>query len=256
MKERLEAFLLQIPNLADQASSTLIDYFVYFLTVIEKEEVATSSGVDRCFDLARIQKYSNIASYLLRNSKKQRNKPAKFIKAQNGYSLERSRELTLKNTLESGPARKETSHLLRGLLTKLRNPHEKSFLQEAINCYEIGARRATIVLVWILTIDHLYQYIFKHKVADFNIALAKNTDKRIKITSISKLDDFGEIPESKFIEFARASKIITNDVRKILDAKLGIRNTYAHPSSISISEVKATDFIIDLVENVIDKYPL
>jgi hypothetical protein len=60
--------------------------------------------------------------------------------------------------------------------------------------------------------------------------------------------------ESKLIEIARGSKIISNDVRKILDTKLGIRNSSAHPTSISISEVKATDFIIDLVDNVITKY--
>jgi len=49
----------------------------------------------------------------------------------------------------------------------------------------------------------------------------------------------------------RAANIITNDVRKILDTKLGIRNTSAHPSSVVISDVKATDFILDLIQNVV-----
>jgi hypothetical protein len=185
-----------------------------------------------------------------------KNKPAKFIKTKGGYHLERNREVELQKTLHAGPARQETSHLLRGLLPNLLDPHERSFLQEAIDCYEIGARRGAIVLVWILTVHHLYQYILKNELTAFNVALAADNDKRIKVSIVNKIDDFSEIPEGKFIELARAAKIISNDVRKILDTKLGIRNSSAHPSAITISEVKATDFIIDLVENVILKFIL
>jgi len=254
MFDRLDSFVLQIPNLAEQTPAALIDYFVYFLSVIEKKEAVSPADVEKCFEHTRLQKYSNISSYLSRLSKKKKNERSKFIKLKNGYHLERNQELAIQKTLHEGPAKLETSHLLRGLLSKLKEPYEKTFLQEAIDCYEIGARRAAIVLVWILTIHHLYNYILKNKISEFNNVLLSNTDKRIKITRITKIDDFSEIPENKFIEFARAAKIISNDVRKILDNKLGIRNTSAHPSAVSISEVKATDFITDLVDNVINKY--
>jgi hypothetical protein len=131
---------------------------------------------------------------------------------------------------------------------------EQSFLQEAIDCYEIGARRAAIVMTWILIVHHLFHYVFNNELTAFNAALSKNQDKRIKISSVRKIQDFSEIPESKFIELCRISKIISNDVRKILNTKLGIRNSCAHPSGVSISEVKATDFIIDLVDNIILRF--
>jgi len=134
MKEQLESFLLQVPDLSDQTSSALIDYFVYFITVILEEDDATPAGVERCFELSRLQKYSNISSYLSRNSKRSKGKTTRFVKTKSGYHLERNRELELQKTLHTGPARKETSHLLRGLLSKLSNTHEKSFLQEAIDC--------------------------------------------------------------------------------------------------------------------------
>jgi hypothetical protein len=254
VKEQLESFLQQIPSIGEQSSTALIDYFVYFLTVVAKEDVATPAGVERCFEIAKLHKYSNISMYLSRHSKKVKGKPSNYIKTKLGYHLERNAELEIQKTLHSGPARQETSHLLRGLITMIGDQHKKSFLQEAIDCYEIGARRASIVMVWILTVHHLYEYIFSKELSAFNAALAKNTDKRIKITSITKLDDFSEIPENKFIELARSAGVISNDVRKILDTKLGIRNSAAHPSSVSISEIKATDFIIDLVENIITKY--
>ena len=104
--------------------------------------------------------------------------------------------------------------------------------------------------------DHLFRYVLKKKLCEFNAALAKNTDKRVKITKISNCDDFGEIPESKFIEFCRSAKVISNDVRKILDQKLGIRNSSAHPSGVQIHRSKVIDFVEDLVSNVVLKYSI
>ena len=110
-------------------------------------------------------------------------------------------------------------------------------------------------MTWIATMDHLHEYVFTHKVAEFNAALAKRSDKISKLT-IQSRDDFGDIKESAFIEVCRSAKIITNDVRKILDENLGTRNSCAHPASIQISDSKVVSLIEDLVENVIAKYEL
>ena len=252
MNEKLETFIRQIPDFQSKTTSELIDYFVYFVTVILEEDSATPASVERCFEAGQLQKYSNTATYLSRHSK--RSPKAKFIKLKAGYKLERKIQLEIQEALHGGPSKQETSHLLRSLLSKLSTPEEKSFLQEAIDCYEIGARRSSIVMTWILTLDHLYSHVLNKHLAAFNKVLSVNKDKRVKITNVTKRDDFAEIPEGKFIEFLRSSRVISNDVRKILDSKLGVRNTYAHPSAVSLSEVKATDFIIDLVENVILKY--
>jgi hypothetical protein len=148
----------------------------------------------------------------------------------------------------------QTSAALRKLEAKLPSGREKGFLTETIDCFEAGANRATIIMCWILAVDHLYDYTFQHHLAGFNIELAKVTDKRIKITRIQDRDDFGEIPESKFIELLRASSIISNDVRKILEEKLGVRNSCVHPSGILIKPSKVIEFVDDLVENVVLKY--
>jgi hypothetical protein len=256
MLEKLDTYLLKIPEADSLSPAKLIDYFVYFLTVIEGCDYVQPSNVEACFDLSRLKKYSNISAYLSKNSMAKKGRSPKFIKTKHGYNLERRSKLEIQKSLHKGPARIETSHLLRGLLPKLTSTEEQAFLQEAIDCYEISARRAAIVLVWILAIHHLYSYIFDIELTAFNTALAKNTDKRIKITAIKKLDDFTEIPEGKFIELCRTATIISNDVRKILEEKLGVRNTSAHPSGVTVSDVKTTDFIIDLVDNVILKYKI
>ena len=254
MRDELNAFLAQVPSLADKTPAELIHYFVYFLTVVKEQPAATPADVEACFDAARIAKYSNVRAYLSRRSKRAPGHRPCFIKLPAGYQLERAQEAELGNTLQTGPARTQAAHALQSLLQGLTDRDEKAFLQEAIDCYEIDARRASIVLVWILTLHHLFQYVLKHKLRDFNAELAKVTDKRVKTKAVSSLDDFGDVPESILIQILRSAKIISNDVKKILDVKLGIRNTSAHPSAVLISQVKTTDFIIDLIQNVILKY--
>jgi hypothetical protein len=252
MKDSLEAFALQIPQLGDKSASELIGYFAYFMTVVQGEEVVTPAGIARCFELLRVPPYSNISAYLSRHSK--RGKAQAFIKNKSGYTVSRDHQLAIQKTLHAGPAKLETSLLLRGLIPKVSDGAERSFLQEAIDCYEIGARRAAIVMTWQLAIHHICCYVLASGLVAFNEALSKNTDKRVKVASVAKLDDFADIPEGKLIEFLRSSGIVTNDVRKILATKLDIRNSAAHPSTVSISEVKATDFIIDLIDNVVVKF--
>jgi len=254
MQDALETFVQQIPELAEKKASELIDYFIYFLTVVEGREGATASAIDGCFELCHLQKYSNTSTYLARTAKRGRGKTPRIIRGPAGVRLERSRESELRKTLRASPPRIEASQLLRALSPKVATAQEKAFLKEAIDCYEIGARRAAVVMTWLLTVHHLFEYVLRHQLPAFNAVLAKNTDKRVRITTVTCIDDFSEIPEGKLIELLRSARIISNDVRRILDTKLGIRNSAAHPSSVTLSEVKATDFIVDLVENVVRKY--
>ncbi len=116
----------------------------------------------------------------------------------------------------------------------------KEFLKEVIDCFEIGANRAAITMTWILAIDHLFAYILTHKRTEFNAALSK--DKGVKITSVSQRDDFTEIKETKFIELCRAAGIVANDVRKILDQKLGTRKLVRAPFRRDRQQVKGSRF--------------
>ena len=68
-------------------------------------------------------------------------------------------------------------------------------------------------------------------------------------------DDFTDIREKAFIEVCRSANVISNDVRKILDEKLGIK-ILVHPSDVEIHKTKVVNFIEDLVENVIVKYAI
>lgn len=144
---------------------------------------------------------------------------------------------------------------LQKVVAKLNEDNQRRFMAEAISCLTVNARRATIIMVWTGTLDHLYDYILKYKMSDFNKALSNRSDRYSKLI-IKMKDDFTDIKDAVFIEVCRSARIISADVRKILDQKLDVRNTYAHPANVEIGRTKVVDFIEDLVDNVITKYKL
>ena len=252
MTTAVNRFYNSIENAAGQRQSALVELFVYFLTVELGGEAATPKQVAECFAACDLVVPGNVSARLSEGLK---GKPTKYVRANGGYKLQRHMREALSAKLGAEKVTAQTSATLRGLENKLPDGADKDFLKEAVDCFEAGANRATILMVWILTIDHLFAYISAHKLSEFNAALALNTDKSIKVKVITQRDDFTEIKESKFIELCRSAKIISNDVRKILDQKLETRNSSAHPSGITIGKSKVIDFVEDLVENVVLKYP-
>ncbi len=144
---------------------------------------------------------------------------------------------------------------LEKLVGRLQDDAERRFLAEAVACVQVGAKRAAVVMVWLLAVDHMQRYVLAHKLTEFNQALGRRPDH--KGITISTIDDFGEIRDERtLIEVLRSAGIITKDIRRILDEKLGFRNTCAHPANIEIPDAKVVAAVEDLAENVVLKYPL
>ncbi len=131
---------------------------------------------------------------------------------------------------------------------------EVNFYEEVVKCYEIGAFRSAIIMMWNLALNHLYDFVLAHKTVEFNSALTTKYARRAKF--VSKKEDFANYRESEIIEVLKIGGIIDKNVRKILDQKLGIRNTFAHPSTVIATESKVVDIIEDLLKNVIEKFQI
>lgn len=253
MSEGASRFFNAIEGAAKRSDAELIDLFVYFLTVESGNVAASASNVEDCFRACHLTPPARIRAHL---SEGLRSKPQRFVKVDGGYSLQRHHRETLSKFLGAERVVVQANVELRKLERKVSEGAAKEFLKETIDCFEAGANRATIVMCWILTMDHLFELVLKKHLPAFNAELAKVADKRVKVSTVSVRDDFSEIPENKFTELLRAAGIVSNDVRKILDQKLGVRNSSAHPSGISIKRSKVIDFVEDLVENVLVKYPI
>lgn len=245
-KKQLENFVERFDDFAKWDGKKQVDYFAYFLTAEGGNDSFTAKQIQDCFDSLSLKQYARVAVYLSENAG---SKKGRYIKSKTGYRLERSVHDEIRQIVNNEPKKVQVSQQLND---KIKDSQEKAFLIEALNCYRVESYRATIILIWVLAIDHLQKYIFGQKLNDFNSALAKNPDKRVQ--KIVNYDDFSDLPETKFIELARASNIISNDVRKILDEKLGIRNSAAHPSGIIFSGHKTTEFALDIINNILLKY--
>lgn len=242
-------YIKKLNGFADWEDKKKVDYIAYFLTLDDSTSVITATQIEKVFYDLDIKKYSRTSAYL---SEESSSKTGKYLKKKTGYRLERKTFDEIKRSVDNEPKMVVVSKQLSELMDKIQDSQEKSFLSEAINCYKVEAYRASIVMVWALTIDHLQKYIYGNKLNEFNNAISNDSNKKLK--QIVQYDDFSDIKENKLIELMRSAGIISNDIRKILDEKLGIRNTAGHPSNIVVLGTKATEFIDDLVNNIILKF--
>jgi hypothetical protein len=155
--------------------------------------------------------------------------------------------------LKDEPQIQKGTEKLKDLLPKILDKNQRIFLGEAITCAEKGLKRASIIMTWVFVMDYMQEFIIVNKKTEFNVALLRRTDVR-RLSQINTKDNFEDIKESILLEIMRSAGIITAGVFKILNEKLDIRNTCAHPSDIFIHESKAVNFIEDLIDNVVLKY--
>jgi len=248
MRVKISDYLDKKPNFDTLYHYQQVKYIAYFWVKIYKDEIFTKKNISDLFDLAYLSKPRN----LNREFKKLVDRKEILVR-DNSYIFERSTYKELETEFSATLPNKKVTRTLRDLLPKIIGKSNQKFLEEAISCYEIKSYRASIIMTWILTMDCMYNYVLKNKLNEFNTEFKKKNLK-VKIKEIKVKNDFSELKESTFIEVCRSANIVNKDIRKILDEKLGIRNTYAHPNDLKVRESKATSFIEDLVENIIIIY--
>lgn len=227
-----------------------VKLIAFFHCVENSKQYFRANDITQEFEKNALLKPSNISAEITRLKK---SKPTILVETKDGITFHRTAKKELEEQHLGIKHKRDVSETLRELLSELSCEEQKKFLEEAINCFEIKSFRASIIMSWLLAMDVLFEFVLIPKnLGIFNSAIQVH-GKYKKITVNSK-DDYSNIKESDFIELLRVSKLITNDTRKILDEKLGVRNSCAHPNSMKILDYKAIGFIQDLVKNVINKY--
>jgi len=190
----------------------------------------------------------NVSAYLTRLASK---KPPQLIKEKGGYRLSAATRRDLDGRLGNAPTTIAVEKALSSLPAKLPNLAERSFLAEALNCYKVQAYRATIVMTWNLTYDHITHWIFANpnRLKALNDAIATRYSK--KNLTVTEKEDFDELKESELIEALRTARLLDKNTIQILKDKLNRRNMAAHPSRVTVTQHQADDMITDLVANVI-----
>ncbi len=245
MSDVLE-FVEQISAFSSKPAPYLIEAFAWYLHEVRKRERVSTSDLALCFDAAHIPRPSNISSSLAKLCNR---KPPRFIRDSKGYRMSVHARKELGELLPVRATAVKTTRLLTELLTRISDSSQKTFLQETLVCFKNHAYRAAVVMAWNLAFSDVLDRIFSDNLQVFNSQVGSHGFKQ----PIKSRSDFADMKESQIIALARTAKILSKESVKILEEKLGKRNTAAHPSSVVVSVTTAEEVIFDLVENIILK---
>ncbi len=249
----LEDLVNDIPGFPGWKHTEKIKFFAWFLHSKESRERFAPADIKACYAELGMDEPSAVQPFLAAMESR---KPKDVLRDRRGYSLEKRIKDALESKYGQRAATVQVDKLLLDLAAQIPDLAERSFLDEAVICFRHKAFRAAIVMTWNLAYDHLCYYVLNHHLAAFNAEWPVQFQKKHRDSRISALatrDDFGELKESDVLQICRAANITSQDVNKKLKAKLDIRNTYAHPSTVTIAPHTAEEFIIDLISNVVLK---
>jgi hypothetical protein len=147
------------------------------------------------------------------------------------------------------------SQQLRDLPSRLTlNDTQKQLLDETTLCLEAGANRAAVVMGWNLAYDVIRQWVYDNHLADFNVALAKNVDKKTGNPVYKPIVDYGDFFSGKPGEHTvidtwfDANIKIGGRLRDNLQQHLRRRNDYAHRSFTTPTSEQAAAYIQEMVD--------
>jgi hypothetical protein len=179
-------------------------------------------------------------------------KPPGILKDTKGYRLERRFRERLDQKFLMTETMTAIPDLLLTLVGKVPLISEKTFLEEALRCYRVGAFRAAVVMSWNLAFAHLVDWMLSDpaRVLLFIKSAQVKFPKKTVPSTLQKHADLEDFKESEVIEILYHASLITKNVTEILREKLKKRNSAAHPNQVVITKAQADDVITDLVNNV------
>lgn len=247
----LADFIDQVEGFEQSSPREKIRVLAWYLHAHGGREIFESSHIRDCFGALHLAA-PNVSQYLTRMLDHK-----DLVKVRGGYKLERAHRTTLDAQYGIHQSVVQVSKLLSDLPNRVPNLGEKNFLQEALNCYRIGAYRACIVMVWNLSYSHVLHWLLSdmQRLTAFNAGITRRYPKRAGV-QIAKYEEFlDEFKEAEVIEILNTTGLLNSNVVKILREKLGRRNTAAHPAAVVMVQSQADDMVTDLVNNVVLALP-
>lgn len=245
----VEHFIEPIADFSKKPAPFMIEAFAWYLHEVKQKERFSTGEIGTCFDEAHITRPGNIASVVTKLCCK---KPARVIRDAQGYRLHADTRKQLSALLPIRATSVKTTRVLNDLLSRVADPAQRAFLNEALVCFKNHAYRAAIVMAWNLAFSAVLDRIMASHLPAFNSQVGTNGFKHPIATRV----DFELLKESQIIAIARAAHILGKESVKTLEEKLNKRNTAAHPSSVVVGAPTAEEVIFDLVENILLKQTL
>ena len=239
----ITSFIKKISDFHVAPHSKICLYFLYYLQIEKKIKNITTKEITKCYKDALIIKPKRI-DHVLNSLVSYR----KIIRDENYYTITSKEIDNIRNKFLLPQSDQILKSLIR-LQSSTSDAYSCKYIKYIIDCMNIRAYPAVIVLTWIFTIDHIRKFIFTKKLDDFNNSLKKNKSK----LCVNTMEDFEDIKDLLFFKMMKSSKIITTNQHNILTSSLNIRNTYAHPNKLELTDVMVISFIDTLINNIVLK---
>lgn len=240
----LDAWVASITDFSKKGIPAQTEIFAWYLHEAQGNERFSTADIADCFDKTHLPRPANTSSTLAKLAAK---RPARVIRDKQGYRLSASARQDLQSAFPIRQSTAMTTKLLSDLLVRVTEKNNRAYLEEALICFGHKAYRGALIMAWNLAYSDVLDRIYATGLDKFNSQVGTHNFKRPIVNRL----DFADLKESDVIKIARAAKLISGETLKLLDEKLGKRNSAAHPSAKVITVVSAEDFISDLVENVV-----
>ncbi len=144
------------------------------------------------------------------------------------------------------------SQSLRSQVDSVGDALTKSFVVEAIGCFEARRYRAAVVFSWAGAVALLYSNVCRTQLAAFN---AEAVRRDPKWRTARNQDDLGRMRERDFLDVCEAIGVLGRSVKQILQNEcLVLRNACGHPNSAMIAENSAAAHIEKLIKNIYSQF--
>jgi hypothetical protein len=147
---------------------------------------------------------------------------------------------------DASPQVQEDVSLLSRLARSVEDQTVREYVEEAIRCLEIGARRAAVVFLWSGVVHEIRERVWSEGKA----SIQEHLQKRNPRTKFRRKDDFAYVKDSLLIELTGDLGIFEKSERKRLGEALDLRNDCGHPVKYRPGEKKVSSFIEDLLQVV------
>lgn len=168
----------------------------------------------------------------------------------NRWSLTDSGETHVANLLglhATAPEAVNATDGLTALAARIGDEVIKGYIEEALTCYQVDARRAAVVFLWSGAIRQLQQEALVHGAAAITQAVQKH-DQRVK--GVGKLEDFSAVKDVTQLLAFRELGMIDKGEWQTLQEGLDLRNRCGHPTKYRPGAAKVAAFIEDVVSIV------
>lgn len=141
--DELDLYILRIPDYKTKSAAQLIDYFAFYLQQVCNQKAFTPSQIKQCFNELSLPPYSNISSYLSKNS----GRNGKYIKQKSGYVLNRIEKENIAKDVQELIIPPASTNFLDLSIFEGTPYYINKTAEEMVHCYDSGYYNATLVLM-------------------------------------------------------------------------------------------------------------